>query len=80
MRWRDTPGACFAAFLAGYCALRFGLEFLKPPFGELAPTTLPVALYGGLSAIQWAAVGGIAWFAQLYRIRRATPSSPDHES
>ena len=25
-RWRDNPGARFAAFLAGYCVLRFALE------------------------------------------------------
>ena len=68
-RWLTSPGARFAAFMGGYCALRFGLEFLKPPFGDAAPTTLAVARYAGLSAIQWAALLGGAWFFALWRRR-----------
>jgi len=67
-RW-TAPGATFAAFMAGYCALRFGLEFLKPPFGPVAGDTLPTALVYGLTAIQWAAVFGFAAYAALWRHR-----------
>jgi prolipoprotein diacylglyceryltransferase len=66
---RGHPGARFAAFLAGYCALRFGLEFLKPPFGPAATGTLPVALYAGLSAIQWASCLGLLGSLALLRFR-----------
>jgi phosphatidylglycerol:prolipoprotein diacylglycerol transferase len=72
MRWAAPPGARFAAFLLGYCALRFALEFVKPPFGGQAEGSLPVALYGGLTAIQWAAALGCAYFAESLR-RRLTP-------
>ena len=70
-RFSGTQGARFAALLLGYCVLRFGLEILKPPFGPLAPGTLPVALYGGLTAIQWAAVAGAVWYGLLLRRRLA---------
>ena len=43
---------------------------MKPPFGPLASGTLPSALYAGLTAIQWAALLGVAWFALLFRHRR----------
>ena len=64
-----APGATFAAFMGGYCVLRFGLELLKPPFGEPALETLPVALHAGLSAIQWAGAIGALGFAILWRYR-----------
>ncbi len=64
-RWLTHAGARFAAILLGYCALRFVLEYLKPPFGPLAPGTLPVALYVGLTAIQWAALVGGVWYGLL---------------
>jgi prolipoprotein diacylglyceryltransferase len=67
-RW-PAPGATFAAFMAGYCVLRFGLEFLKPPFGPVAGDTLPAVLLGGLTAIQWAAVVGLVGFTALWRHR-----------
>ncbi len=67
-RLRMVSGARFAAFLASYCVIRFGLEFLKPPFGIGADGTLPVALYMGLTAIQWAAIVGAAgYFCLLQR-------------
>jgi phosphatidylglycerol---prolipoprotein diacylglyceryl transferase len=69
-RWRDRA-AQFAALLLGYCALRFALEYLKPPFGPLAPGTLPVALYARLTAIQWAAIVGMLWYGLLFRRRIA---------
>lgn len=68
-RWKQQPGAKFAAFMLGYCALRFGLEFLKPPFGEDAPGSLEVARYAGLTAIQWAAVVGALGYTALLRHR-----------
>lgn len=68
-RWLSAPGATFAAFMGGYCALRFGLEFLKPPFGAAAPTTLEVARFAGLTAIQWAALLGGLGYAALWRRR-----------
>jgi len=68
-RWASFPGARFAAFMAGYCALRFGLEFWKPPFGLEATGTLPTGLLLGLSAIQWAALLGVVWFIALWRHR-----------
>jgi phosphatidylglycerol:prolipoprotein diacylglycerol transferase len=62
-RWvPPARGARFAAFLLGYCGIRFVLEFLKPPFGEEQTAVLPAALYAGLTAIQWAAVIGGAYF------------------
>jgi phosphatidylglycerol:prolipoprotein diacylglycerol transferase len=73
-RWPRHPGATFAAFLVGYCALRFGLEFLKPPFGPAAAGTLPATLWAGLSAIQWAALGGLLAYAALWRHRVHSPA------
>jgi phosphatidylglycerol:prolipoprotein diacylglycerol transferase len=73
-----APGARFAAFLAAYCAIRLLLEFLKPPFGpvtaaELA-TTLPVARYVGLTAIQWTAAAGLAGYLAMLRHRLRAPA------
>lgn len=68
-RWLASPGATFAAFMGGYCALRFGLEFLKPPFGVAAPSTLEVARFAGLTAIQWAALPGGLGYLALWRRR-----------
>lgn len=62
-------GARFAAFLLLYCAIRFALEFLKPPFGAAAEGALPVASYLTLTAIQWAAIAGGAWYLWLLNIR-----------
>ena len=79
-RFHDSAGARFAALLLGYCVLRFGLEFLKPPFGPLAPGTLPVALYGALTAIQWAAIGGAVWYGLLLRGRLSATALNMHVS
>jgi len=70
---RAAPGARFAAFLLGYCTIRLLLEFLKPPFGAAAPNDLPVALYLGLTAIQWAAMVGAVAYSMLLRTRLAAP-------
>jgi phosphatidylglycerol---prolipoprotein diacylglyceryl transferase len=45
-------GDLFKLFMVGYFGFRLGLEFLKP--GE------PIV---GLTAIQWACVAGLAWYA-----------------
>jgi phosphatidylglycerol:prolipoprotein diacylglycerol transferase len=63
-------GARFAAFMAGYCLIRFALEGLKPPFGGGPAAGLPVALFGGLTAIQWLALAGFLAYLRLYRYRR----------
>jgi prolipoprotein diacylglyceryltransferase len=75
-RWHACAGARFAALLLGYSALRLGLEFLKPPFGAPGEGTLPVSLYGGLTAIQWAAIFGVVWYALLLRRRLLPADSP----
>jgi prolipoprotein diacylglyceryltransferase len=76
-RWTHANGARFAAFMAGYCVLRLGLECLKPPFGPAAIGTLPASLYLGLSAIQWAALAGTAGYLLLLRYRlRPVPYRP----
>ncbi|MEZ0369957.1 MAG: prolipoprotein diacylglyceryl transferase, partial [Candidatus Sericytochromatia bacterium] len=46
---RLRPGAGFQAFMAGYCAFRLGIEWLKPT----------LKIYAGLSAIQWACLLGL---------------------
>lgn len=68
-RLRASPGASFAAFIGLYCLIRFFLEFLKPPFGAPAVDVLPTATYGALTAIQWTALFGMAWFSIMFRIR-----------
>jgi phosphatidylglycerol---prolipoprotein diacylglyceryl transferase len=68
-------GARFAAFMLGYCVIRLALEFVKPPFADEQIATLPVALYGGLTAIQWAAVMGGSYFA-FSLSRRLAPAAP----
>jgi len=70
-------GARFAAFLAGYCLIRLGLEFLKPPFGGDSGSGIPVLAFGGLTAIQWVAMLGFLAYLRLYRYRRRiVPAAP----
>ena len=69
-----APGARFAAFLLGYCVIRFMLEFLKPPFGPPEASALPAALYGGLTAIQWAAALGATYFTVSLSRRLSQPA------
>jgi prolipoprotein diacylglyceryltransferase len=63
-------GARFAAFLAGYCLIRLGLEALKPPFGGDAGSGPPVLVVGGLTPIQWTALLGFLAYLRLYLYRR----------
>ena len=65
-------GRRYALFMAGYCAIRVVLEFVKPPFGLGAPGTLPVTLYLHLTAIQWAGVLGTGYF--LHRFYKLSTS------
>ncbi|WP_434776965.1 prolipoprotein diacylglyceryl transferase [Neisseria sp. Ec49-e6-T10] len=57
-----VSGRRFDCWMIGYCMIRLGIEFLKPPFGQETEVLLPVALHFGLTAIQWASVLGIAYF------------------
>ncbi len=66
---KSWSGVRFDVFLGIYCLLRLLLDFLKPPFGGDAGE-VPVALYFGLTAIQWAGLLGFIYFAwHLYFIR-----------
>jgi prolipoprotein diacylglyceryltransferase len=60
----SRPGDRFRAFVAGYMVLRFGLEYLKPPFGPAAAGVLTPQRWAGLSAIQWACVAGLAYYGR----------------
>lgn len=57
------PGEAYNRFLLGYCALRAGLEFLKPPFGAAIGVAIVPVRLAGLTPIQWAALAGAGWFA-----------------
>ena len=66
-RW-SRPGQIFNAFLLGYCALRFFIDFLKPPFGsDIGAGRMTMDLYLGLTAIQWTALAGACWM--IHRLR-----------
>jgi prolipoprotein diacylglyceryltransferase len=67
-------GDRFRAFVVGYLLFRFGVEFLKPPFGgEPISAAGPVpALYLGLTAIQIASlIGAAAYLPAAARLLRA---------
>lgn len=77
-RLRAVPGDRFRTLMVAYFALRFALDFLKPPHG-LPVFGVPVPdAYARLSAIQWACVAGLAYYALdgLRRKRRA-PDAAD---
>jgi len=63
----SRPGDRFRAFVVGYLLLRFALEYLKPPFGPAAAGVLAPDRWGSLSAIQWACVAGLAYYAKDIR-------------
>lgn len=70
-RLRAQSGNRFRALMVGYLALRFALDFLKPPHG-LAIAGAPVPdSFAHLSAIQWACLAGLAYYGidELLRIR-----------
>lgn len=68
-RLNSYQGASFAGFMLAYCLIRIGLEFLKPPFGPDAIGGLPVSVYLGLTAIQWAGIAGCVWYTALLHVR-----------
>lgn len=57
---RAAPGHTFKLFLASYLAFRVLVDTIKPG--------VPLAL--GLTAIQWACVGGLIYYAQWYSRER----------
>ena len=58
-----APGDRFRVFLSSYLLFRLGIDFLKP---------YPVPLAGGLTAIQWACVAGILYYAASFARRGVT--------
>jgi prolipoprotein diacylglyceryltransferase len=61
-------GDQFRAFMVGYLLLRLSLDFLKPPFCPPAAGALAPGLWGPLTAIQWACLAGLAYYARdIYR-------------
>lgn len=66
-RFAHEPGDRFRLFMVSYLLLRLGLEFLKPPFGAAASGTLMADRWGALSAIQWACLGGLAYYLPASR-------------
>ena len=61
-RFAHEPGDRFRMFMVSYLLLRFGLEFLKPPFGPAASGELMADHWGPLSAIQWACLTGLTYY------------------
>jgi prolipoprotein diacylglyceryltransferase len=59
----SRPGDRFRAFVVGYLLFRLCLEYAKPPFGPSATGVLAPDRWGGLSAIQWACVAGLAYYS-----------------
>jgi len=58
---RSRLGEAFKAFMSSYLAFRLAIEFLKPR----------PALVAGLSAIQWACVGGLVYYSWWFVARRS---------
>jgi prolipoprotein diacylglyceryltransferase len=63
------PGMTFRAFLAGYLAFRFCIDFFKPHW----------TVFGGLSGIQWGCLAGLLACAySLMRLSETTAPEPTH--
>jgi len=66
LRIATHPGGKFQLFLASYLAFRLGIDFLKP---------YPRPIFVGLSAIQWACVLGLVYYATVFaRVREVSPA------
>ncbi len=69
-------GTAFRLFIWAYLLFRFAVEFLKPPFGQPAAAVfvpLVPGLWGPFTAIQWAALAGMAVYASSLRhLKRQT--------
>jgi len=69
-------GDRFRAFFTGYLLVRFGLEYLKPPFGPAAARELSPVLWGSFTAIQWACLAGLAYYSRdIWRWARQRDAS-----
>jgi phosphatidylglycerol:prolipoprotein diacylglycerol transferase len=66
-RFAHEPGDRFRAFMVVYLLLRFGLEFLKPPFGPAAAGTLAPSFWEPCAPIQWACLGGLLYYLPALR-------------
>jgi phosphatidylglycerol:prolipoprotein diacylglycerol transferase len=60
-------GDQFRILMVGYLGIRLLLDFLKPPFGPAAAGTLMADRWLALTAIQWACVAGLAYYARDIR-------------
>lgn len=64
MRMR-VPGDRFRVFLASYLFFRLSVDFIKP---------FPLARFAGLTAIQWACIAGLAYYASVFARRAVAPA------
>jgi prolipoprotein diacylglyceryltransferase len=80
----SVSGDRFRALMVSYLCLRLALDFLKPPHGMPVAGVLVPGMYGGLSAIQWACVAGLAYYsrdvARWLRFRADTHARAGHEA
>lgn len=60
LRLARVPGDRFRLFLVSYLAFRLAIDFLKP---------YPRPILAGLTAIQWACLAGIAYYASVFARR-----------
>jgi prolipoprotein diacylglyceryltransferase len=58
------PGDRFRGFMVTYLALRLGLDGLKPPHVPPSPGALQPMNLLSLSAIQWACIAGMLYYAR----------------
>ncbi len=60
-------GDRFRLLMVAYLAFRLAIDFLKPPHGPAAAGVPVPDAWAGLSAIQWACVAGLAYYARDVR-------------
>jgi len=60
----SVSGDQFRAFMVAYLSMRLGLDFLKPPHGTPVTGVQVPDVHAGLSAIQWACLAGLAYYAR----------------
>jgi phosphatidylglycerol---prolipoprotein diacylglyceryl transferase len=60
LKRRDVEGDAFKLFLLSYLTFRFFVDFLKPD---------PPPVVAGISAIQWACLAGILYYAVIFICR-----------
>jgi len=77
-RFLRAPGDRFRGFMVAYLGLRFALDFLKPPHAAPAAGALAPLNIGSLSAIQWACLAGMLYYARSIARWLATRSSIAH--